>query len=867
MKCNRPEAVVYELSSGTLPLSLVLTHTQEFGLPVILITSIAADHAAMDLSRKDISGYVFRENMGQLEFLLRTITEKIQAAKEKQELMQRLQKSERYHQTLLSNINDFIFLFNESGDLVYQSPSADQLSGFSGLEGKQVVEYIFSEDRKKFLLLFKQVLRKPGARVKGQFRILHKAGHYIWIEGSIANLVMNEAIGAFVLCCRDITGRKQAETDLIQINRLYEVISHINQMIVAVQDEETLFKESCDIATRYGSFKMAYIGLLDEAETLWLIHSSGLKSDDEEPFKEIRNEENSALDIVLRTGELFVCNDVQRDLDSPYWREVCADQGFGSFIALPIRKMGKIEVVFVLAAEVDFFSDKEIALLEEAAGDISFKLDVLEKEKARLEAEAKLRHSELMLRQAQAIAHLGSWELDFATGIAEWSEESLRIYGIPEGQKIQSYEAWIGLVHPDDREEVLRISNEASRTCSSATFYHRILRADGTVRYIHSEAHFTFNEEGKPVGLHGIAHDITDLKLTEVALRESESRYSTLFYNSPQPIWLYDPETFRFVKVNKAAVDKYGYSEEEFCNMTIFDIRPKEDHERLRKFIRDQLSACEVPRDRQFRHYTKSGEAMIMEIYSNSVVLNDKTYKMVIGIDVTSINKYEDRVTSAIIQAQENERYEIGSELHDNVCQILATSLLKLSMLQLEIPARVIDSYLESKENILLAIREVRNISHRLAPASFNDSTLEDSVKLLINTYNALDALKITLHFSSAVNEYELSHEIKLNLYRIIQEQLNNIIKHSGATKATIEIMLISDCLMAVVADNGQGFDVTKVKCGIGMANMKRRAELFHGRIEVASTPGHGSSIAVTVPLEHVVAPLIQEKEMAYSGV
>jgi PAS domain S-box-containing protein len=524
-------------------------------------------------------------------------------------------------------------------------------------------------------------------------------------------------------------------------------------------------------------------------------------------------------------------------------------RGFASCIALPVKKLDKIVAIFILAAaEPDLFSEKEIALLEEATGDISFKLDVLEREKHRLEAEARLRHSELRLKQAQAIAHLGSWEVDFQTGKAIWSEESLRIYGLPPDEYEQSYEVWVSFIHPEDMDYVMRVSNEAVRTKTPGILYHRILRKDGTVRYLHSESHFVFDEAGNPTGLYGIAHDITDLKATEKALRESELRYSTIFHSSPQPKWIYDPESFRFVQVNRAAVERYGYSEEEFCNMTIFDIRPKEDYERVIKHMNKDVRALAGSRDSQFRHYTKSGEEIEVEIHSSSLVLNAKPYKLVVAIDVTAINRHQDRITSAIIQAQENERYEIGSELHDNVCQVLATSRLNLFALQPSIPAGILAPYKQASDHIAQAIREVRNLSHRLAPASFSDSTLEEAVKLLISSYSSFSGLHIELHVSPAIHDYDMSHGMKLNLYRIIQEQLNNIVKHAAATRACIELALISGHLLLLITDNGKGFDPSAIKGGIGMANMKRRAELFRGTLKIVSAPGQGTKLTLSVP-------------------
>ena len=127
----------------------------------------------------------------------------------------------------------------------------------------------------------------------------------------------------------------------------------------------------------------------------------------------------------------------------------------------------------------------------------------------------KIAHSELRLKQAQAIAHFGSWELDFVTGIADWSEEFCKIYGLPSGDNIQSYQSWISFVHPEDMEYTKKMTNEARRGLTSFAFHHRIIRKDGSVKHIYAQAEFEFDKDGKPAFLHGVAHDITEMKEAE----------------------------------------------------------------------------------------------------------------------------------------------------------------------------------------------------------------------------------------------------------------------------------------------------------------------------------------------------------------
>jgi signal transduction histidine kinase len=122
----------------------------------------------------------------------------------------------------------------------------------------------------------------------------------------------------------------------------------------------------------------------------------------------------------------------------------------------------------------------------------------------------------------------------------------------------------------------------------------------------------------------------------------------------------------------------------------------------------------------------------------------------------------------------------------------------------------------------------------------------------LLNTFNIGNRYKISLHFDAAVQGYPLNRDILLNLYRILQEQLRNISKYANATKLEVEVLIHNNKLEMRVSDNGVGFDVKNVKGGIGLANMKRRAELFSGKIEIDASPGNGCEIAIEIPLQAI---------------
>ncbi|MEO7924460.1 MAG: response regulator [Chitinophagaceae bacterium] len=358
-------------------------------------------------------------------------------------------------------------------------------------------------------------------------------------------------------------------------------------------------------------------------------------------------------------------------------------------------------------------------------------------------------------------------------------------------------------------------------------------------------------------------------KKTSKQLEESEKRYINLFHLSPQPMFVYDPETFQFIQVNKATVENYGYSEKEFLDMTILDIRSEADALLLKE------SNLGVKRgDGLFigtaQHYKKSKELMEVEIYSNPVLLDNKMYLSVIAIDVTEKKRLErevldqkvqeqKKITRAVVDAQEKERAGIGMELHDNINQLLAVSKLYLG--QGLIQPDYLPMILKGQECIASAMHEIRKLSHALVgPTQDEKMGLIDSLEELMRNISIVQKLNIHL-IHSTYHEEESEVGLKLVIYRIVQEQLNNIIKHANATEVQIELKKETGYLVVTIKDNGKGFDLSRKRNGIGLKNIKNRADIYNGAVQILSSPGDGCKMKIIfktdeeeLPVQEVVA-------------
>lgn len=185
---------------------------------------------------------------------------------------------------------------------------------------------------------------------------------------------------------------KISKAKLERANRLYQFISQINQTIVHIKDADTLFRRSCEIALEFGKYQMAWIGSYDIAQKkIILINSIGIPEQEVSTFTDLPYETNGPEDFVLRTGKYFLCNNIEQTLKVKSWKLHAEKHNIGSFIVLPIKKLGSTIGTFNLyAAEANYFDQDDIALLEEITGDISFALELFENADRHKEAEVEL---------------------------------------------------------------------------------------------------------------------------------------------------------------------------------------------------------------------------------------------------------------------------------------------------------------------------------------------------------------------------------------------------------------------------------------------------------------------------------------------
>lgn len=276
-------------------------------------------------------------------------------------------------------------------------------------------------------------------------------------------------------------------------------------------------------------------------------------------------------------------------------------------------------------------------------------------------------------------------------------------------------------------------------------------------------------------------------------------------------------------------------------------------------------AAVEELKQSFYRHLPFQGEVLCYTrqkekkwLFVSAQPVYDKTsglYKyFFIQMDVTEQKKVIQQLeehgkisTAAIINAQEKERTKLGQELHDNVNQILTSVKLYVELCRDNVGDKT--KLLERSSELLQdVITELRSISHQLAAPPTKEINLEESIRELVKDFANTRKFEIELQ-TEGIKSLKVKEEIQITVYRILQEHLVNILKHAQASLVEIHTSLMDDELVIKVIDDGHGFDMSGKRTGIGLLNIKNRAESVNGSLVVNSKPGLGCVLIARIPL------------------
>lgn len=517
------------------------------------------------------------------------------------------------------------------------------------------------------------------------------------------------------------------------------------------------------------------------------------------------------------------------------------------------------------------------ALAFDAAGRVteaqSVGVDITDRKRV----EAALRASEERLRLALSAARMGVWGLDTATGMQTRDGNLNRLLGLDPVGTEQPFDEFLAHVHPDDRAAVRDGFAASDRESRPLNLEFRVIRPDGSVRWLRDQGD-VFGSDGER-RMTGACVDVTDLKDAEAAVRAGEERYRLILASATDhAIFTLNPDRavtdwspgaefvfgFPAAEMIGRSGDELFTPEDRAAGAPAAEVeaarrdgRATDERWHLRKggerfFASGALTPLaggrgfvKVLRDLTERKWIEDELLRTREQLQKSVSV--RTAELAAALDSLETEMLRrNELARRLSTAQEEERQRLARDLHDTVGQTLTGLALAAAAGQLEQVRRLADEL----------SRELHDVAVRLRPTALDDLGLAAAARELVAEWSA--RAKVPVDFQAVGAEaLRLPREIETALYRVVQEALTNVARYAGATRVSVVVGRREEEAVAVIEDDGFGFDPEAVprtpvpgrRGGLGLVGMRERVELLGGALEVDSAPGAGTTVIARIPL------------------
>ena len=468
--------------------------------------------------------------------------------------------------------------------------------------------------------------------------------------------------------------------------------------------------------------------------------------------------------------------------------------------------------------------------------------------------EQALHESEERLRLAAQAGRMYAFSWDVATDVIVRSGECAEIAGVAQ-EAVATGAAVFAMVYAADKERLEAAMAKLTVESPRLQIAHRMVRPDGAVIWVERNLRAYFDEHSKIKRVVGMVVDITERKRTEEAIKESEQRFRLVADTAPVMIWMSGLDK-RPTYFNRPWLDFTGRPEIDLQNNLAASVHP-DDYQKChevycRGFDQRQpfKKECRLRRhDGQYRWMLDIGVPRFHQ---------DGSFAGYIGscIDITEQKLAEETLASIsrqLIEAQEQERTWIAREMHDDINQRLSIVAMELDRQGHNLHASA-DELRRSMAEVYKQISElssdIHTMSHRLHSLKLDSLGLAAAAKSFC--CELAERQDVEVKFSSEGLPRKLPEAISLCLFRVLQEALQNAVKHSGVRYFRVSLVGSTNQIALTVCDEGRGFRLEEVllKGGLGLTSMKERLNLVGGKIDIDAKPSRGTTIQAFVPLK-----------------
>jgi PAS domain S-box-containing protein len=499
-----------------------------------------------------------------------------------------------------------------------------------------------------------------------------------------------------------------------------------------------------------------------------------------------------------------------------------------------------------------------------------------------------LEEKEYLLSESQRMGHIGTWSFELASGAVRWTRETYRLYGVCPDAFAPSAETLLDRLHPDDRGRMREWMRSALANERPGNLEFRTVLPDGSIRVLSGRGELVFGEGGRPVRLVGTVQDITEQKQAELALRELSRKDEEALRVARMGHWEFDVATGAFL-FNDQYYTLHGITAREAggYRMTADEFARRYVHPEDAPLIFENVRKAVATDDPNFQ---LQGEARILRSDGNVRWVNvwfraekdaaGRTVKLYgVNQDITERRNAEEalrrlnerletlvalrtedlthtvnrlqQLTWELSQTEDRERKRIADILHDDVQQTLAAARFHLNLLSTgtRSPEESREILGQVKQMLKEAIERARSLSHELSPVLYQVD-LTETLRWLARHMHEKHGLTVQVEAHGSVDSS--SECVKALLYKVAQELLFNIVKHSGIKEAVIRVRRMGRYICLVVIDRGRGFETQGLEktAGFGLLGIRERIQLLGGRMKIKSRPGMGCRLLIAIPDE-----------------
>jgi PAS domain S-box-containing protein len=474
--------------------------------------------------------------------------------------------------------------------------------------------------------------------------------------------------------------------------------------------------------------------------------------------------------------------------------------------------------------------------------------------------EEALRASEERFRLLTEVTNDAIWDWDLTSNELWWNEGFEKLFGFRRDEIEKTIDSWYNRVHPEDRDRVIpgihRLIAEAGTDWSDE---YRFLCKNGRYAYVLDRGHVIRNAEGKAVRMVGGMRDLTERREAEAALLASEERFRATFERAPIGMAEISPEG-AFERVNPRLCEMFGYSAEELLVRNARALTHHDDLPITSMLVAEVLAGKRTTFETDKRYIRKDGS--VLWAHTISTILHDaagapRTFIAVIE-DVTARKLADEAIQNLparLLKAQDEERRRIARELHDSTAQELAVVAMNLGRLEEWIEGR--DPWAENLLADSLAVlaqgnRDLRTLAHLLHPPMLEELGLARALRHYVEGFSQRSGIRVELDCGQDLER--CSDEIETALFRVVQESLANVHRHSTSNCAFLKLVNAGDNIELTIADHGRGLPpglltgtADEARIGVGISGMRQRMRQLKGRLDLISD-SKGTTVHAVLP-------------------